>query len=240
MKISTLIKTIGHRSTTIPNTHWRFYQEWNNAVFLHWQVELDELRKFVPNEIEIDLFEGKPWISIVVFTMEKVRPRFIPPFPPVSNFEEINIRTYVKYKGKTGVYFLSIEGGKIISCKLAKGISELPYRYSKITRNKNSFSSKNKQYSDHLKFDYNLGDETKNKTILDSWLMERYALFQETNDCINAFYIHHVEWPIQEIKVNNLSVKHSKFSALIKGNPDIVKYSKGVEVLAWSKEKTER
>ena len=61
---------------------------------------LASLQILVPAEIEIDLFEGKPWVSLVAFTMEKIRPRYLPYFPPISNFDEINIRTYVKSKNK--------------------------------------------------------------------------------------------------------------------------------------------
>jgi len=125
MTIQEIENTIEHRPWKLPSKQWRYYQEWNNAVFLHWKVSYDELREFVPNEIEIDEIDGSPWVSLVAFTMEKIRPRYLPQFSPVSNFDEINIRTYVKSKNKTGVYFLSIEGGKNISCKIAKGMLNL-------------------------------------------------------------------------------------------------------------------
>ena len=111
MKIKEILNQTNHRPWKIPNESWKFYQEWNRAVFLHWQVELSELKKFVPDELEIDLFDGKAWISVVAFTMEKIRPKYLPYFSPISNFDEINVRTYVKANGKSGVYFLSIEDG---------------------------------------------------------------------------------------------------------------------------------
>ena len=127
MKIREILNTTNHRPWTIPTESCKFYQEWNHSIFLHWQVELSELQKFVPKELEIDLFEGKPWVSVVAFTMEKIRPKNLPAFPPISNFDEINIRTYIKSNNKTGVYFLSIEGETSLSCKIAKGMSELSY-----------------------------------------------------------------------------------------------------------------
>ena len=72
----------------MPKHNWSYYQEWNRAIFLHWEVELEELKPFVPDEIEIDLFKGKPWVSLVAFTMEKIRPRFLPPFSPISNLSQ--------------------------------------------------------------------------------------------------------------------------------------------------------
>src|SRR5690606_33910061 len=128
-----------HRPWNLPSGNWKYYQEWNDGIFLHWQVDYNELKKLVPDDLEIDLFDGKPWVSLVAFTMEKIRPKNLPAFPPISDFHEINIRTYVKLNNKTGVYFLSIEGGKKLSCIMAKGISELPYRFSNIKRTKNTY-----------------------------------------------------------------------------------------------------
>jgi len=151
MTIKEILNSTEHRPWEMSSESWKFYQEWNNAIFLHWQVELTELEKFVPKELEIDLFDGKlPWISVVVFTMEKIRPKNLPSFSPVSDFDEINIRTYVKSNNKTGVYFLSIEGGTNLSCKIAKRISEFPYRYSKIKRTENQYESHNSKFNDKL------------------------------------------------------------------------------------------
>jgi len=238
MKIKELLNITEHRPWEMPISSWKFYQEWNNAIFLHWQVDLMELKKFVPDEIEIDLFEGKPWVSMVAFTMEKMRPKNMISFPPISDFDEINIRTYVKYKGKSGVYFLSIEGGTKVSCKLAKGISELPYRYSKMKREKNVFHSINSEFNDELKIQYSIGETINNKKPIDKWLTERYALFQETENSINSFEIHHIEWPLNEILIKKIKLNYSRFDKLINNKPNKIQYSKGVEVIAWNKEQT--
>ena len=240
MTILEILNTTEHRPWKIPTENWKFYQEWNNAIFLHWQVELNELKKFVPKELEIDLFEGKPWISLVAFTMEKIRPKNLPSFPPISDFHEINIRTYVKSNNKTGVYFLSIECGKLISCKIAKGISELPYRYSNIKRAKNSYYSENSEFNDQLNIEFTIGKEISEKAELDKWLTERYALFQDSEKSINEFEIHHLEWPINEIDLKKIDFNYPRFSKLIKNEPNKIQYSKGVKVIAWGKNKKEK
>ncbi|MEP6361692.1 MAG: DUF2071 domain-containing protein [Balneola sp.] len=170
MTIQEILNTTEHRPWKIPTGNWKFYQEWNNVIFLHYQVDLTELKKFVPEELEIDLFEGKPWISVVAFTMEKIRPKNLPSFPPISDFDEINIRTYVKSNNKTGVYFLSIEGGKNFSCKVAKRVSELPYRFSEMNRTDTKYQSKNTQFNDRLEIEFSIGEEQIEKNELDKWL----------------------------------------------------------------------
>ncbi|MEO9512306.1 MAG: DUF2071 domain-containing protein [Flavobacteriaceae bacterium] len=237
MTIQEVLKTTSHRPWEIPTHDWKFYQEWNNAIFLHYQVEIAELKKFVPKELEIDLYNGKPWISIVAFTMEKIRPRNLPSFSPISDFDEINIRTYVRSNKKTGVYFLSIEGGKRLSCKIAKGISELPYRYSEIKRTNKTYRSQNQKFNDYLDIKFRVGKEIAEKTELDKWLTERYALFQDTEKWVNAFEIHHLEWPINTIDLQKLDINYSRFERLINGKPSKVHYSRGVKVIAWGKNK---
>ena len=240
MRIREILNTREHRPWEIPAENWMYYQEWNHSIFLHWQVELEDLKKFVPKELEIDLFEGKPWVSVVAFTMEKIRPKNLPSFAPVSNFDEINIRTYIKSNNKTGVYFLSIEGGTKLSCKIAKGISELPYRFSKIKRSPNKFESRNSEFNDRLDLEYKVGGVVSKKTDLDKWLTERYALFQDSEDSINEFDIHHLEWPIQEIDLIKLKIHYPRFDTLLKKAPSKVRYSSGVKVIAWGMTKTPR
>lgn len=224
----------------MPTESWQFYQEWNNAVFIHWQVALGDLEKLVPKDLEIDLFEGKPWVSLVAFTMEKIRPKYLPAFSPISDFDEINIRTYVKSNGKTGVYFLSIEGGTSLSCTIAKMISQLPYRYSAIKRTESVYKSSNPEYNDKLKVKYQVGGEKTDKTELDRWLTERYALFQDTQNSINEFEIHHLEWPLNEIEIIQLELNYPRFNVFFKNQPDRAHYSKGVKVIAWGKKKTKK
>lgn len=238
--IKEILSTTDHRPWPIPTRNWKYYQEWNDAVFLHWQVDLPALQGLVPPDLEIDLFEGKPWISTVAFTMDKIRPRYLLSFSPISNFHEINIRTYVKKGNKSGVYFLSIEGGTRISCEVARVLSELPYRYSKINRTKNLYYSENEFFRDRMKIRYETGQSIKEKSELDLWLTERYALFQDTESAINEFEIHHLEWPIYNIDIIELDIDYPRFNEFMGRKPHRIHYSTGVKVIAWDKKKTQK
>ncbi len=240
MEIKEILDQTDHRTWGLPDKNWQYYQEWNDALFMHWQVDIKLLRPFVPPEIEIDLFGGKAWISLVAFTMEKLRPRNLPSASTISDFHEINIRTYVRFNGKSGVYFLSIEAGKKISAFLAKKLSELPYRYSKMLRKKERYQSQNNLYQDSFNVDYKTGNSINQKSALDKWLTERYALFQDTPVFINEFHIHHVEWPIFSVNIDQMELNYKRFDTLIKGAPHLIHYSSGVQVLAWGKQKHKR
>ena len=240
MKIQEILEIKNHRPWVLPNENWRFYQEWNNAIFLHFKVELEDLKQYIPKELEIDLFEEKPWVSVVAFTMEKIRPKNIPAFPPISNFHEINIRTYVKLNNKTGVYFLSIEGGTNLSCKIARFISDLPYRYSSMERSSTYYKSSNTNFEDELYFEFKVGKQIETKTKLDNWLTERYALFQDNEMYINQYEIHHLPWLVKDVEINNLQCNYPRFSKFLSNKPDKIQYSTGVQVIAWGKNKIKK
>ncbi|MCB0571746.1 MAG: DUF2071 domain-containing protein [Phaeodactylibacter sp.] len=237
MSINEILNITEHRPWGLPAGPWKYYQEWNRAVFLHWQVDEAELKRFVPAGLEADLYEGRPWVSLVAFTMENIRPRYLPPFPPVSDFHEINIRTYVRYNGRPGVYFLSIEGGSALSCRIAKGLSELPYRYSKMKRQENAYVSTNTGFEDTFELRYRTGPPLAGKTPLDKWLTERYALFQDAGHSINEFETHHVEWPVCSIGLERIRINYPRFGKLLSDTPGLSHYSTGVQVIAWGKKK---
>lgn len=230
-----ILQSTSHRPWKLPSHKWSYYQEWNNTIFLHWKVDKKILESFVPKELEIDLFEGESWVSIVAFTMKKIRPRILPAFPPISNFDEVNIRTYIRHKKKTGVYFLSVEGGKLVSCKLSKALSQLPYRYSKMQRTSNNYQVMNSEYGDEFSMDYSVGKAMEKVSSLDLWLTERYALFQDTRSSVNKFELHHLPWNLQSVSIYNLKCRYERFSSLLKGMPVKAHFSKGLSVLAWGK-----
>lgn len=231
-----ILNEVFHRPWSIPKGQWKYYQEWNNALFLHWLVDKTELRKFVPDGLEIDLFEGEAWVSVVLFKMEKIRPWFLPPFAPVSNFGEINVRTYVKHGNKSGVYFLSIEGSKWLSCKLAKAISGLPYCKSAMKFTPNSYASKNVLKCDKVDCKVSIGSKITSKSALDAWLTERYALFQDINEKLYKFELHHLPWELNAVELSDFSIDYPRFDSLFNGKPHKIHYSKGVQVLAWGRE----
>lgn len=232
MQVQDILSQTQHRPWDMPKEAWIYYQEWNKAIFLHYQVDMADLERWIPDGLEIDTYEGRPWVSIVAFTMEKIRPKYLPSIAMISNFDEVNIRTYVRSGGKRGVYFLSIEGGKWLSCKIAKGLSQLPYRYSNIQRMNNRYQSWNTTYNDRLDIKYKVGQQINEKNELDRWLTERYALFQDAGRYINAFEIHHVEWPLLDVQIISLDVDYPRFQSLFQEGPTKVQYSSGVQVLA--------
>lgn len=236
--IDNLLSEINHRPFDLPGGQWKYYQEWNNALFFHWIIPLEILRKCVPDNYEIDSFDGNCYISLVAFSMEKIRPKFLPSVSFLSNFDEINLRTYIEKDSKKGVYFLNIEAGKLISTFIAKALSGLPYEKSTMHRTNKTYNSKNILKGFYLDTEFEIKNEILHKTELDKWLTERYCLYLDKDNASYRYDIHHIEWKLKnvDIKKINLSYKIGDMNLSDK-QPNLTHYSDGVKVVAWKRQK---
>lgn len=233
-----LLKDISHRPFELPNGPWVYYQEWNKALFLHWTIPFEVLRKHVPSKLKIDTFDGICYVSLVAFTMEKIRPKFLPSIAFISDFDEINLRTYIDNDNKKGVYFLNIEAGKSLSSFIAKSISGLPYEKSNIKRTVKSYKSVNSKKGFSLDAEFNIEPALNHKTKLDKWLTERYCLYLDNDHELYRYDIHHKEWQLKGVTIMNLDMAYKIGEInLTARQPDLAHYSDGIKVIAWKRQK---
>ncbi len=85
--------------------------EWRDLVMLNYEVAPDLLRAFVPRGTELDTFDGKTLVSLVGFRFLRTKIFGAVPVPFHSNFDEVNLRFYVRrlYEGgemRRGVVFI--------------------------------------------------------------------------------------------------------------------------------------
>jgi len=67
----------------------------------------------------------------VPFAMRGVRPAGLPAVGPVSNFLELNVRTYVHDdRGVPGVWFYSLDCNQPLAVVIAQTLFRLPYRHA--------------------------------------------------------------------------------------------------------------
>jgi uncharacterized protein YqjF (DUF2071 family) len=235
MKIDEILNFTEHRPWNLPKKKWKFYQEWNRVIFLHWRVELEDIRPLVPAELDIDSLHGTYWVSIVAFSAENTQTRLFPPFKPLSNYEQVNIRTYVRHKNRHGVFFLNVEASKWWTCLFARSLSGINYRPAEMDRTDERFDSFGENKLDNVNFDYDLLYRVSQKKELDYFLTERYALFLEKKNKIIEYDIHHVMWPLRRLDLRVLFVKYPRFPFLMQLGPAKTHYSEGVQVLIWGK-----
>jgi uncharacterized protein len=75
--------------------------EWHYLAMLNYEIDPTVLAPFVPANTELDFWNGKTFVSVVGFLFQNTRVRGIP-IPFHRNFEEVNLRLYVRRKADDG------------------------------------------------------------------------------------------------------------------------------------------
>ena len=239
-----ILKQTAHRAWPPPRRPWLWSQGWRDLLFCHWAVPAEAIRSHVPSSLQIDAMDGSAWVSLVAFRMARVRPGWLPPFPPVSNFLELNLRTYVRSSDKPGVFFLSIHANKRLAARIARFFSPLPYVFAPMTLAQRGegfrfhCQSTNERHDVNYVADY--GPEVKvYAACQDSpteWLLERYRLYvgNSKGELIQA-EVHHEPWMVQNVKLEISSNTLGRdFGLDLPAIPDRAHFSSGLNALAWS------
>lgn len=111
---------------------WLMTQSWRDVLFAHWTIPVEQMRRVIPEPLELDLWEGQAWIGVVPFWMSGVSPRFVPGMPWLSVFPELNVRAYVTLDRRPGVYFFSLDAARWLAVGTARRWFHLPYRHARM------------------------------------------------------------------------------------------------------------
>ncbi|OWY70725.1 hypothetical protein B7486_14055 [cyanobacterium TDX16] len=239
-----LLAASSHRPWPLPSRAWIMSQVWHDLAFFHWPVDIDALRLHVREPLEIDLYENEAWIGVVPFWMSGIRLRGMPPLPFVSRFAELNIRTYVRYRGRPGVLFLTLDAPYAMMNCIARCWFHLPYRKARMsvhwTANGCSFTSERVEHGHpdaNFAVDYSPYGQAVDARpgTLDHWLTERYCLFApHGNGTLMTADITHRPWPLQRacatIHANTMT---QGLGIRLPDVPPLVHFSKRIRALIW-------
>lgn len=120
---------------------------WKNLALFNYEVEREILEKYVPTGTEIDLWNNKCYVSLVGFMFKNTKVLGLK-IPFHINFEEINLRFYVKRfensEWKRGVVFIKEIVPKRALTFLANTIYKEHYQTNKMKHavTENNFSRK--------------------------------------------------------------------------------------------------
>ena len=115
---------VGQQSAALRS--WVWCQHWYDVLFLHWPVDVADIRPSIPAPLEIATYDGDAWVSLVLFRL-RVRPRWLPFFPGLSDLVEVNLRTYVNYRDRPGIWFLSVHADNRWAMRLVRLFTPMPY-----------------------------------------------------------------------------------------------------------------
>ena len=186
--------------------------EWNNLIMANYIIDPKILLPYLPPKTELDYFNGVCYVSLIGFMFEKTKILGLS-FPFHINFEEVNLRFYVRVKNgdswKRGAVFIKEIVPKIAITLIANTL----YREKYVTLPMNHFhkSSENEiNLGYHWKFKgvWNKLEATteKNYTPMiagskEQFIAEHYWGYSKYSNVTTFEYgVQHPSWQIHKVK----------------------------------------
>src|SRR5438477_654332 len=179
-----------------------FYARWDRALFIHYEADPAALQPDIP--FALDLHEGRAFVSVVAFTLSRMRPRIGGRigewlFKPIATHEFLNIRTYVRHNGEPGIFFLAEWLSNRISVLLGPRSFGLPYRFGRLQYEHNqSIEGSVTAPEGRLRYEGKVADSDFDlcaASSLDEFMLERYTAFTQRRKRRRLFRISHKPWP---------------------------------------------
>lgn len=228
--------------------------EWKNLIMANYIVDPDLLKEFVPAKTELDLFKQNAYISLVGFMFLNTRVKGFK-VPWHSNFEEVNLRFYVRYKDngewKRGVSFIS----EIVPKPAISFIANTLYheKYRCLPMNNKLEIKDNWQY---LTYSWRYEDdenrisavtETNSIPIVsgsqEEFIAEHYWGYSKYNNATTYEYkVAHPRWNVFPVKEYSIKCEFgklygAKFNFLKHNNPHSIFVAEGSPVEVYDKRK---
>jgi uncharacterized protein len=238
------LEELSHRPWPVPDRPWLMGQTWRDLLFAHWAVKPGALAGLVPSPLELDLYEGDAWLGLTPFVLTGLRGHGTPPLPWLSRFPELNVRTYVNFGGKPGIYFFSLDAGRRLAVTAARRGYRLPYFHARMRADQAGEEMRYRSAridasgpAAELRIAYRpTGPLLERRDgSLERWLAERYCVYvMGGRSSVLRGDIHHEPWPLQEaaaeIEANTMA---SPLGLELAGAP-LLHYSARQDTLIWS------
>ena len=176
--------------------------QWLDLLFAHWRIDAELLRPLIPDALEVDLWAGEAWIGVVPFRMRGVGLQFL---PGGTSFAELNVRTYVRHRGRAGVWFFSLDAASKLGVRLARRFFHLPYFDARMSIETAGDGFRYRSERTHrgapaagLEMTYSPAGPPMTPSPLEEWLTARYSLFSA--DAEGHLYrgdVAHTPWQLQ-------------------------------------------
>ncbi len=223
--------------------------DWHNLLLFNYSVTSQKLEQYLPPGVELDLIDGSAHLSLVAFQFLRTRVFGIQ-WPGFTNFTEINLRFYVRYKGERGVCFIrEYVPSPIVAC-IARVTYNEPYKSAAMEGTINESNS-------HISAEYNLQDgqhkmrfyaKAERKPCMpDANSLEHYfkehelGVGRDRQGRLVTYRVHHPHWEVYPIKEYDIQV-HAKelygddFAFLANQKPDSVVFAVGSEIQVFYKD----
>src|SRR5271165_4589116 len=186
------------------------FQHWIHLLFLHWSLSPDIVQMTLPQGLQADTFEGNAWVGIVPFFMRGVRPAGFVSVPGISNFLELNLRTYVRdVRGRPGIWFYSLDANQALAVCLARAAFALPYEFAhmsaRVSDGEIDYWSHRFGFKNSLHYRYRASEKLGEARFgsLEFFLIERYRLFARRGNKLFTGRVHHSPYQLRKVTVTD-------------------------------------
>jgi uncharacterized protein YqjF (DUF2071 family) len=232
--------------------------EWNDLVMINYEVDPVILKPYLPAGTELDLWEGKTLVSMVGFMFNNTSVLGIK-WPFHTNFEEVNLRFYVRYfdgdAWKRGAVFISEIVPKYAIAIIANALykehySRFPMRHS-VTDVADEHTSFLYEWKLNGKWN-KLGATVSNELLPikqgspEEFIFEHYWGYNPWSDTVTMEYqVEHISWQIGEVKdfvfeADIATLYGDAFVPYLTAQPASVFYAKGSEIAVRMGDKIKR
>jgi len=220
---------------------------WENLIMANDAIDPEILKPYIPNGVELDLFEGKAFVSLVGFLFRKSR-IFGIPIPLLGSFEEINLRFYVKRKEgnqyKRGVVFINetvpYKPVAWLANKLYKEhYIAIPTKH-RIAINQNEkeveFQWKTLSQWNTIRVKASVFSGEMERGSLQEFIFEHYFGYTKISETVSQEYkINHPRWQVNEIKEYHIDCNFKEmygdaFAKLENMEPEAVFIAEGSDI----------
>jgi hypothetical protein len=183
-------------------------QTWEDLTFLHWAYDAAVVRRLVPRQLELDLYDGRAWVGLVPFRITGLTLPSAPAIPWLSAFPETNVRTYVfDGNGRRGVWFYSLDAARLPSVIGARAGFALPYHWARMQVAREGpmvqYSSVRKVPAGaHSDIEIRIGETIPEPSELEVFLTARFRLFALRAGRLLEADVEHPPWALRRASVN--------------------------------------
>ena len=219
--------------------------EWRKLAIINYEINPETLLKYLPEGTELDFYKGKCYISLVGFMFLNTKLLGLP-IPFHRNFEEVNLRFYVKKKEnrewKRGVVFIK----EIVPKPALSFVSNSVYK-----ENYHTLPMKNLIHyqEDELLIQYSWKDKSWHSIRITAeiskqqmeknsefeFITEHYYGFTKKENKTSEYEVCHPKWECYQVKDYHLEIDFHNvygkdFESLNHQNPISVMLAEGSEI----------
>lgn len=222
--------------------------EWRKLLMANYIVDPALLLPYLPHKTELDLWNGSCYVSLVGFMFLNTKIKGIK-VPFHSNFEEVNLRFYVRYKDKDGWKRGTVFIKEIVPKPALTFVANMIYgeHYETFPMSHGwktdgeiltvEYSWKKKDKWNSMKVNSNLTQTGIVSGSIEEFITEHYWGYTKISEQVTSEYgVEHAVWQVYGIKDYFIDVDFGinygpQFGFLHNKNPDSVLLAEGSEII---------